>query len=269
MTCVLPRGIGAIPHDMIPGMRARGALPPLHAVVALLGIVGITVVASPPVSGAAAPGDETGETRLEGGLTAVGPATSVEVRRWEYVILLRTAPEVRDALGRAQLAAFKAGGAVLDDLDMEATASHADYRLLVRTRDPMAVHEVVKAMRATRGVLGASATALPETPTFPGGPSFFESYTSDPSDSPSNADRVLVRHDVPPVADKRELLEMADVLAPPSTGPDGAGGLTMNVSELFSRIKEGAWRRREERLRSTPIEILPPANAGSPAPAAP
>jgi predicted nuclease with RNAse H fold len=33
----------------------------------------------------------------------------------------------------------------------------------------------------------------------------------------------------------------------------------MNVSEMFSRMKEGMWRRREERLRQTPIEILPPA----------
>ena len=211
----------------------------------------------------AAPGSPPDEGRLEGGLTAVESAPSGEVRRWEYVILLRTLPESQDAVGRAQVAALKAGGAVLDDLRMESTASHTDYRLLVRTRDPGTVHRVVNAIRTTRGVLGATATPLPETPTYAGGPSFFESYSSGDGRPPGNADRVVMHHEVPPITDKKELLEMADVLAPPSTGPDGTGGFTLNVSELFSRIKEGAWRRREEKLRNTPIEILPPATATS------
>jgi hypothetical protein len=237
---------------MILAMLARRAcLPVLWALVGLAS----HAMAAPGLP----PGDEG---RLEGGLTAVESTPSAGVRRWEYVILLRTVPEAHDALGRAQVAALKAGGAVLDDLRMESTASHSDYRVLVRTRDPDTVHRVVNAMRTTRGVLGATATPLPETPTYAGGPGFFESYSGG-DDRPSNANRIVMHHDVPPIADKKELLEMADVLAPPSAGPDGAGGLTLNVSELFSRIKEGAWRRREEKLRNTPIEILPPATAAS------
>lgn len=251
---------------MIPGMFSR-----VRPVI-LLAALGAAPLA------AAAPGSEGRETRLEGGLTAIEPApalserpsaATVDVRRWEYVILLRTSPEVKDALGRAEVAALAAGGAVLDDLEVERTASHQDHRILVRTRDRDAIHQVVRAMRSSRGVLGATATPLPETPTYPGGPGFFESYSAGIGDSPGNADRVVVRHDVPPIADKKELLEMSDVLAPPSSGPDGPGGFTLNVSELFSRMKEGMWRRREERLRNTPIEILPPAPAAEAAPSGP
>ena len=243
---------------MIDAMLARSA--PVLLLLALAG---------PIPRASAAPGDTTpGDTRLTGGLTAVEPPPTGDVRRWEYVLLIRTAPEAGDALGRAQVAAFRAGGAVLDHLRMEATESHSDYRVLVRTRDQQRVHDVVRAVRATRGVLGATATPLPETPTYAGGPGFFESYSGDDDGRPSNANRVVMRHDVPPITDKRELLEMSELLtAPPSAGPDGAGGLTLNVSELFSRMKEGMWRRREERLRQTPIEILPPsAAAGSTSP---
>ena len=181
------------------------------------------------------------------------------VRRWEYVILVRTDPSTPDALGRAELAAQAAGGAVLDEIRSAGSASHEDHRLLVRTRDPEIVHRVVRAVRATRGVLGAAAEPLPETPTYPGGPSFFESYRAPEAISPGNAGRIVMRHDVPPIADKKELLEMTDVVGSPSTGPDGAGGLTLNVSEMLKRMKESSWRRREDRLRGTPIQILPPA----------
>ena len=191
-------------------------------------------------------------------VAAAPTVPDASVRRWEYVILVRTAPEVPDALGRAELAALRAGGAVLEDLKDVGTGSHQDWRILVRTRDESRVHEIVKAVRATRGVLGATAEPLPETPTYPGGPSFLESWTTG-SGSPGNADRVVMRHDVPPIADKRELLEMTDVASSPSTGPERDGGFTLNVSELFARMKEGSWRRREERLRNTPIAILPPA----------
>ena len=195
-------------------------------------------------------------TTPRAGATPTVPDASV--RRWEYVILVRTSPEVPDALGRAEVAALRAGGAVLEDLRDEATGSHQDWRLLVRTRDERLVHEIVKAVRATRGVLGATAEPLPETPTYPGGPSFFASWTSGEG-SASNADRVVMHHDVPPIADKRELLEMTDVASSPSTGPERDGGFTLNVSEMFARMKESSWRRREDRLRNTPIAILPPA----------
>lgn len=235
-------------------MRRRSA-----AVILLALSAPALAPAASPAPGTLTPAEARLESSLDGASTTPGEPADGSVRRWEYVVLLRTAPEVPNALGYAEVAAFKAGGAVLDDLRDVTTASHTDYRLLVRTRDPEAIHQVVRSMTTTRGVLGATATPLPETPTYPGGPSFFESYRA-PDDRPvSNVDRVVVRHDVPPIADKKELLEMSDVLAPPSTGPDGPGGFTLNVSELFSRMKEGAWRRREDKLRATPIEILPPA----------
>jgi hypothetical protein len=164
---------------------------------------------------------------------------------------------------------MKAGGAVLDDLKDTGSASHQDWRLLVRTRDPDTVHAIVNAVRTTRGVLGATAQPLAETPTYPGGPSFLASWTSGTDDGESNAGRVVMRHDVPPIADKRELLESTDVASSPSTGPDRDGGFTLNVSELFARMKEGSWRRREDRLRNTPIQILPPDGSTASAPAAP
>jgi hypothetical protein len=199
------------------------------------------------------------------------PATEqADVRRWEYVVLVRTTPEVSGALGRAELAAFKAGGAVLADLRTDYTESHSDYRLLVRTRDKETINQVLREVRATRGVAGATVVPLPETATWAGSPSFMSSYLA-PSDEPQgNAGRVIVRHDVAPVADKRELLEAADSIATsPSLGPEGAGGFTLNVSELLSRWKESRWRKREDGLRSTPIEILPPEGASEPAPKTP
>ncbi len=189
--------------------------------------------------------------------------SEVAVRRWEYVILVRVDPAIPGSIGRAEIAAQTAGGAVLEEIRSEGSASHDDYRMLVRTRDPDVVHQVVRAVRATRGVLGAAAQPLPETPTYPGGPGFFESYRAVEDLTPGNAGRVVMRHDVPPIADKKELLEYTELAGSPSTGPDGAGGFTLNISELFKRMKEGAWRRREERLRNTPIEILPSAPEGS------
>jgi len=187
------------------------------------------------------------------------PSQQGNVRRWEYVVIVRTTPEVSGALGRAELAAAQAGGAVLADLRTDYTLSHSDYRLLVRTSDKDTINQVLRAVRTTPGVAGATVVPLPETATWAGSPSFMESYLA-PTDEPvSNAGRVVMRHDTAPVADKQELLEAADTIATsPSLGPEGTGGFTLNVSELLSRWKESRWRKREDELRSTPIVILPP-----------
>jgi hypothetical protein len=204
---------------------------------------------------------------------AVTLSTDASVRRFEWVLVVRISMELPDSIARAEVVAGRAGGAVLENIrtDTDGTSQYpdrfqksgyADYRLLVRTIDRETINGVLRQVRATRGVVGASATALPETPTWEGSPGFMESYTAD-SDAPqiSNAGRVLTRHDVPPVADKRELLEAADVIAAPGIPPLDdlrSGGLTFNFSELLKRLKESSWRKREERLRNTPIVILPP-----------
>jgi hypothetical protein len=179
-----------------------------------------------------------------------------EVRRWEYIVLVRASQQIRNPIGRAETAALKAGGAVLETSRSEVGPQHADYRMLVRTRDPLMIHDVLREMRRVPGVLGASTVQLPETPTYAGGPEFISSYTGDLDPSP-NDPRVVVRHDVPPFLDKKDLLENAPLPAGPTTGHAGTGGFTLNVSELFARIKEGNWRKREERMKRGYLPILP------------
>lgn len=182
-----------------------------------------------------------------------------DVRRFEWVLVVRTSTEFPDAFSRAQIAAGRAGGAVLASTRWNADAQHADWRLLVRTVDRESIQDVLAAVRRTRGVAGASSAALPETPTWAGSPGFLESYQAE-SGQPaiSNAGRVIVRHDVPPVADASELLEMSDIVVG-SGLPDleHLGGFTLNVSEWARRVKESSWRRREDKMRNTPLNILP------------
>jgi hypothetical protein len=185
------------------------------------------------------------------------------VRRWEYVVVVRTSDEVPDAFGRAQAAAFRSGGAVLADMRTDWDGHVADWRLLVRTRREDAIHPILREIRSQKGVLGATAVPLPETPTWDGGPGFLSSYMA-PTDEPetSNAGRVLVHHDVPPIADKRELLEATDVIAGPDLQTpngmlDAPGGFTLNVSEMMAKMKQASWQKREERLRNGYLPILP------------
>lgn len=187
---------------------------------------------------------------------APAPPDEAEVRRWEYIVLVRASQEIRDPIGRAETAALKAGGAVLEVSRSEVGPQHADYRMLVRTRDPAMIHDVLREMRRVPGVLGASTVQLPETPTYAGGPEFISSYTGDLDPNPHDP-RVVVRHDVPPFLDKKDLLENAPLPAGPTTGYAGTGGFTLNVSELFNRIKEGNWRQREERMKRGYLPILP------------
>ncbi len=195
-------------------------------------------------------------------LIALPAAASLEVpddlgvRRWEYIVLLRASQEIADPIGRAETAALKAGGAVLGTSRTEVGPHHADYRMLVRTRDPDLIHEVLREMKRVPGVLGASTVQLPETPTYAGGPDFISSYTGDLDPNP-NDPRVVVRHDVPPILDKKDLLENAPLPAGPTVGNTGTGGFTLNVSEIFARIKEGNWRRREDRMKRGYLPILP------------
>ena len=76
---------------------------------------------------------------------------------------------------------------------------------------------------------------------------------------------LVVRHEVPPVLDKRDLLENLPLPAGPTVGNTGTGGLTLNVSELFHRIKESNWRKREQRMKDAYLPILPsePGSEGS------
>lgn len=198
-------------------------------------------------------------------LPSAAPAEDAAVRRFEWVLMIRTSSEYPDALARAGIAAGRAGGAVLQDLRMDAAGRYSDHRMLVRTLDRDAIGPILARVRATAGVMGATVAPLPETPTWAGGPGFMESYTV-PDDRPtSNADRIVMRHDVPPIGDKRELLEVADVVVGPGLPPiESLGGFTLNVSELLQRLKQSSWRKREDGLRRTPIVILPPD--GSPAP---
>ena len=196
---------------------------------------------------------------LAAGRGVAQAAPHSDVRRFEWVVVVRVTSELPDAIGRAELAAGHAGGAVLESLRMDSNGHLADHRLLVRTISHEAIDKVVREIRATPGVMGATASPLPETPTWPGSPGFMESYTGGDEPHVSNAGRVLVQHDVPPIADKRELLEAADVVAGPGLPElDSLGGFTFNVSEMLRRVKASAWRHREEKLRATPIIILEP-----------
>ena len=78
---------------------------------------------------------------------------------------------------------------------------------------------------------------------------------------------MLKRHDVPPIADARELLESADAIGAdmnqlPETAAVGAG-ITLNVSEMIARLKQAAWQRRENRLRNGHLPVLPTPPDGS------
>jgi hypothetical protein len=195
------------------------------------------------------------------------PPGEAEVRRWEYVVVVRVSREIASPIGKVETATLRAGGAVLERVRDESGPLHVDHRMLVRTRDPSAIHEVLREVRAVAGVLGASTAQLPETPTYAGGPDFISSYTGDFGANPGDP-RVVVRHDVPPVLDKRDLLENAPIPAGPTVGNTGTGGFTLNVSELFARLKESSWRKREQRMKDGYLPILPPERGGADATAA-
>ena len=194
-----------------------------------------------------------------------GPA----VRRWEHVLLVRMSDRVPDALGRVLDAASRGGGAVLANVRTVAGPDSQDYRLLVRTRDPGAIVAVMREIRRQSGVVGASVIRLPETATAPGGPSFLTSYTGE-LEGKSHAGEIVVHRDVPPVLDMRDLAETAPVPAGPSMSDTQAiGGFTLNVSEMVQRAKVAAWVRREDKLRRTPIVILPSGPQEEETPAVP
>lgn len=195
-------------------------------------------------------------SRLTGaGAGSTPPVDDAQIRRWEYVVLVRTSTERGPVIGHAETAALRAGAAVLDRVRMELGKSHADHRLLVRTRAPGTINAVLDGIRGVRGVLGASAVQLPETPTYAGGPDFMSSYTA--ALAVDDDPRVVVRHDLPPVLDKRDLLEQAPIPAGPGVGPEPLGGFTLNVSELYKRLRSAAWQRRERRLKEGYLPILP------------
>jgi hypothetical protein len=181
-----------------------------------------------------------------------------DVRRWEHVLAVRTSSEFPETIGRVERAAFKAGGAVLEILRSDYTPAFSDYRLLVRTARKEVIGTVMREVGRQVGVVGVAVVQLPETPTVPGGPSFMSSYTADTAGNPSTPG-VLVHHELPPVVDKRDLLDVTDVPMGPGNGvPTGVGGLTLNLSELFKNWKENAWRKREERMKNAHLPILPP-----------
>lgn len=180
----------------------------------------------------------------------------LEVRRHEFVVLVRTAHDSPGAPGRAEAAAFRAGGAVLESVRGLVTARFTDHRWLVRTRSAEVLGRVLREIRRERGVLGASAIQLPEIPTGPGSPSFLSAYTA-AYDGPESG--VVVRHDVPQVLDRRDLLETSSVPVGPALAPTtGAGGVGLNISELFRRMRARSWARREARMKNAYLPILPP-----------
>lgn len=244
---------------MLSRMISRRMPPRFHAILAAaaLSCLAPTVVAAPD-----------NRSDLMAGFEGAPIPEGTEVRRFEWVLIVRTFAEFPDALGRAQIAAGKAGGAVLASMRWQGDAQHTDWRLLVRTVDRESIQDVLSAVRHISGVAGASSAALPETPTWAGSPGFLESYQAE-SGLPelSNAGRVLVRHDVPPVANASELLEMSDIAVGPGL-PDleHLGGFTLNVSEWAQRLKSSSWRNREDKMRNASLNILPPD--GSPEAAA-
>lgn len=184
----------------------------------------------------------------------------VEVRRHEYVVVVSTQPGNVHAGGRAEAAAFRAGGAVLERILAPDDPSGSTQRMLVRTRSPARLGDVLKEIRSVPGVVGANAIKLPEIETGLGSPGFLSVYTAE-LEGESNAGRVVVRHDVPRVLDERDLLEVVDVPVSPTIRPSDVGdtgGFTLNVSELFQRLRQGAWARRERRMKEAELPILPP-----------
>ena len=191
-------------------------------------------------------------------------APPARVRRWEYVVVVRTSSDQPDAIGRAEEAAFLAGAAVLDRVRTDFAPRSQDHRLLVRLRDKDKLGTVLRAMQAQQGVLGATAVPLPETPTVAGGPSFMLAYTSELSEGTAEPG-IFVHHEVPPILDKRDLLETYSVPVGPAAGPSPqvAGGVGLNVSAMIKRLKETSWFRREQRMKRAYLPILPPSGEAS------
>jgi hypothetical protein len=192
-----------------------------------------------------------------------------DVRRWEYVLVVRTSTALPESVGRAEAAALSAGGAVLDRVRSTAAPGFTDWRMLVRTRERNAISGVVGEMRRVPGVMWTTLVPLPETPTLPGGPSFLSAYTAGLDGGTSTG--IFVHRDVPPVLDKRDLLETVPVPVGPTDQLEGQlGGFSLNVSELLRRWKESWWRRREERMKNGELPILPEPDAqGAAEPSAP
>jgi len=191
-------------------------------------------------------------------------AQEVTTRRFEWVLTVRVKAKVQQSIGSAELAAARNGGAVLAASRIDSGRGYCDYRLLVRSLNAESIGPIISSIRAAQGVIDATAVRLPETATWLGGPSFIESYSAPDEDPISNAGRVVKRHALPPVADKRELLEATDVATgsgiPPleSLGGVGSAILNLNIDEAVHKLRAAKWRRREQKLRNTPIVILPP-----------
>lgn len=196
---------------------------------------------------------------------AVGP--EAPVRRWEYVVLVRTSRDFADAATRAEQAAIEAGAAVLDSFRDSSEGPTSDYRYLLRTREEVAIGTVLARMRRQPGVLGAATVQLPETPTFPGGPSFLTAYTTDEGRDGSSG--VIVHRDIPPVLDKRDLLEVVPVPTGPEIDTAGTGGFSLNLSKMMSALKAWSWRKREQKMKDAELPILPEDEDGSAAPSNP
>ncbi|MEM7249487.1 MAG: hypothetical protein AAF533_29525 [Acidobacteriota bacterium] len=188
-------------------------------------------------------------------------AGEVAVRRWEHVIIVRAPHEnLSRTVGRAEALTMIEGGAVLGTLLKPAGPNQSDFRMLVRTRRPGAVGTIAKKIRVLPGVIGATVAPLPETPTLPGGPSFISSYQAGLGGEPEPG--VLVQHDVEPVLGATDLLEAVGTPSSPLLGPDSQlGGVGVNISALIKRMRESAWRRREERMRNANLPVAPPATS--------
>jgi hypothetical protein len=198
------------------------------------------------------------------GSARAGGRAATELRRHEWVVVFRIASGMPDAVPAAELATLHAGGAVLARVPYEVTERWSEHRMLVRTRTPGALADVLDAVRSTPGVIGATSLKLPEIETGLGSPSFMSAYTA-PELQTTTRDGVLVRHEVPEVLDKRDLLEVVDVPWGPEAGPSSVGGVGLNISEIFKRLKESSWRRREQRMKDAELPILPePAAGGQP-----
>jgi len=187
---------------------------------------------------------------------AQAPEPEPELRRHEWVVQFRASAQIPEAASDAEVAALKAGGAVLERLRVDANQAWTEHRMLVRTRTPEALDAVLAAVRATPGVVAAASAKLPDIETNIGSPSFMSVYTA-PDLQESDRSGVVVKREIPEILDKRDLLEVVDVPWGPEAGPTTPGGLTLNVSELFKRMKESAWRRREQRMKQAELPILP------------
>ena len=99
-----------------------------------------------------------------------------ELRRHEWIVVLRARNDVPASVPAAEVAALRAGGAVLERIRFDATEAWTEHRMLLRTRSAETLGRVLEAVRATPGILGASVRKLPDVATGLGSPTFMSVY---------------------------------------------------------------------------------------------